>query len=144
MASNVVRFNPFAELEALQRQLLGDDFFPSLRSANAATTDVYMDGDSRLTVEAHLPNFKEDDISISFDEGALIIQAERKDKEEDKDKKYVVRESSSSFYRRIALPKRADDSGIEARFNGGVLKVTVPMREQASAKQIAIKSGKGK
>lgn len=140
MASSMARFNPFAELEALQRQFFGDDFFTAFRGANMATTDVYMDGDSQLSVEAHLPKFEEDDISISIDEGALVIQAERKDKEEDKDRKYVVRESSSSFYRRIALPNRADESNIQASFSDGVLKVTVPMRELPSTKRIAINS----
>jgi HSP20 family protein len=141
MAGNIVRFNPLAELEALQRQFFGDDFYTSFRGANLATTDVYMEGDNQLTIEAHLPNFEEEDITVSVDEGALVIQAERRDKEEDKSKKYVVRESSSSFYRRISLPQQTDDANIRADFTGGVLKVTVPMKELPSPKRIAIGTG---
>lgn len=142
MARNVARFDPFAELNALQRQFFGDDFYTPFRGADWPTTDVYLEGDKQLTVEAHLPNFEEKDINVSVEEGALVIQAERREKDEDKEKKYVVRESSSSFYRRIALPDRADDSKIEAHFANGVLKVAVPVKELPSPKRIAI-SGAG-
>jgi HSP20 family protein len=142
MARNVARYNPFAQLDALQRQFFGDDLYTSFRGADLPTTDVYMEDDKQLTVEAHLPNFNEKDISVSVDEGALVIQAERREKEEDKNKKYVVRESSSSFYRRIALPERADDANIQASFTNGVLKVNVPVLELPAPKRIEI-SGTG-
>jgi HSP20 family protein len=88
-----------------------------------------------------MPQFDERDISVNVDRGALVIQAERHSKTEDTKKKYVVRESSSSFYRRIALPDQADDSKIEASFANGVLKVTVPFRELPTPKKIAITTG---
>lgn len=141
MARNIVRFDPFAELDALQRQLLGDDFYTSFRGPDLPTTDVYMEDDKHLTVEAHLPHFEEKDISVTVEAGALVIQADRREKEEDKNKKYVVRESSSSFYRRIALPERADDSNIQASFADGVLKVNIPVRELPTPKHIAITGG---
>lgn len=138
MARNILRINPLAELDALQKQLFGEDFFTAFRGVAMPTTDVYTEGDRRLVVEAHLPNFDENDITISIDEGALIVQAEKRQKEEDADKKYMVRESSSSFYRRISLPERADEDSIEANFMNGVLKVVVPFKELASPKKIAI------
>ncbi|WP_353987551.1 Hsp20/alpha crystallin family protein [Ruicaihuangia caeni] len=141
MARNIVRYNPFAELDALQRQFFGDDFFTAVRGSNIPTTDVYMDGDRRLVVEAHLPNFGPDDINIDLDEGALVIQAEKREHEEDKSKKYMVRESSSSFYRRIMLPERADQGSIDAHFENGVLKVTVPFKELPTPRKISITSG---
>jgi HSP20 family protein len=93
-----------------------------------------------MIVEAHLPNFNQDDVNIQVDEGALIIQAERHEKEEDKSKKYVVRESSSSFYRRIQLPDRADMDKIEAHLDDGILKVAVPLTPLPEPKRIAIAS----
>ena len=68
----------------------------------------------------------------------LIVSAERHEKQEDKSKKYVVRESSSSFYRRIALPKRADADKIEAHLDEGVLKVQIPLTPLPEPKKIAI------
>ena len=113
--SKLVRFDPFAEMDALQRHFFNDDnWMPrQIRSVGLPTTDVYMK-DNALVVEVHLPKFDEDDVNISVENGNLVIQAQRHEKEEDKEKKYVVRESSSSFYRSVQLPERADADAIEA------------------------------
>lgn len=137
MARNLARFDPFAELSALQKQLFSESWLtPTRRSM--PTTDIYTEDDSKLTVEAHLPGFSEGDIDVDVDQGALVIQAERHEKEEDKDKKYVVRESSTSYYRRIALPEQADEDAVQAKFSGGVLRVTVPYKAVPSPRKVAI------
>jgi len=143
MARNLVRFDPLAELNALQKEFFEDGFFGRSRGSKLPTTDVYTEDDKQLTVEAHLPNFAEKDISVDVDQGALVIQAEKHEREEDKKKKYVVRESSSSFYRRITLPDQADDGNISAQFADGVLKVVVPFKELPAPKKIAISTGAG-
>jgi HSP20 family protein len=53
-----------------------------------------------------------------------------------------VRESHSSFYRSIALPKYADGDNIKAHFRDGVLKVTIPFKELPAPKKVAIEDGK--
>lgn len=137
--SNLVQYDPFAQLRSLQQQFFGDDFFAPLKAASIPTTDVYMKK-NELVVEAHLPNFNQDNVDIRVDGGALTIQAERHEKDEDKDKKYVVRESSSSFYRRIQLPERADADHIDASLDDGVLTVKVPLTPLPEPKKIAIGS----
>lgn len=137
--ANLIKYDPFAELNAMQRQFFGDDWLSPLKGVNIPTTDVYTDND-QLIVEAHLPNFEQDDVSISVENGALVISAERHEKEEDKKKKYVVRESSSSFYRRIQLPERANADDIEAHLDDGVLKVEVPLKALPEPKKITVKS----
>lgn len=138
MARNIVRFDPFSGLEALRRDLFDDGFFRSLRGASLPAMDVYTEDDKALIVEAALPSFEEEDITVNVDGGQLIIQAERHEKEEDKKKKYVVRESSTSFYRSLTLPELAQQEGITARFDKGILKVTVPLAEAATPRKIAI------
>src|ERR1044071_4536840 len=113
MMSNLIKWDPFAELAVLQKQFCGDDWMSPLKGVNIPTTDVYTK-DNQLLVEAHLPNFEQKDINIQVEGNALVVSAERHEKDEDKDKKYVVRESSSSFYRRINLPDRADTDKIQA------------------------------
>ena len=135
--SNLVKWDPFAELTALQKQFFGDDWMSPIKGVNIPTTDVYTK-DNALVVEAHLPNFEQSDINIQVEDNALIVSAERHEKEEDKSKKYVVRESSSSFYRRIALPKRADADKIEAHLDEGILKVQIPLTPLPEPKKIAI------
>ncbi len=141
--SKLIKYDPFAELNALQRQFFGDDWFGPLKGVNIPTTDVYT-RDNQLTVEAHLPNFEQDDIDISIENGTLTISAKRHEKEEDKDKKYVIRESSSSFYRSIQLPDRADADAIEAQLDDGVLKVNVPLEPLPEPKRVAVKSKSSK
>jgi HSP20 family protein len=85
-----------------------------------------------------LPNFEQDDVNIQVDDGTLTISAERHEKEEDKSKKYVVRESSSSSYRRIPLPERADADKIDAQLDEGILKVTVPLTPLPEPKKVMI------
>ncbi len=141
MARNLVRFDPFAEFDSLQKKFFEDGFFAPLRARQFPAMDVYTEDDKTMTVEAHLPNFEEKDISIDIDGDALVIQAERHEKEEDAKKKYVVRESSASFYRRVALPEQADQQNITAKFSDGVLKVSIPFKELPQPKKIAITKG---
>lgn len=139
--SNLIKWDPFAELSSLQKQFFGDDIASSFKGVSIPTTDVYTK-DNQLVVEAHLPNFNQEDVNIQVDGGSLTISAERHEKEEDKGKKYVVRESSSSFYRRISLPERADSEKIEAHMDDGVLKVAVPLTPLPEPKKIEVKSKK--
>jgi HSP20 family protein len=139
--SNLVRWDPLAELTSLQKHFFGDDLVSPFKGGNIPTTDVYTK-DNDLVVEAHLPNFEQNDINIQVDDGALVISAERHEKEEDKKKTYIVRESSSSFYRRIALPDRADADKISARLDDGVLKVVIPLTPLPEPKKIAIAAKK--
>lgn len=134
----IIKFDPFAQMQALQHQFFGDDWFTPVKSL-LPTTDVYTEDDKQLVVEAHLPNFKEEDVNISVEKGDLVVQAERREKDTDKKKKYVVRESSSSFYRRIRLPEVADEDKIEASMTNGVLKIVVPYKKLPAPKKIAIK-----
>jgi len=135
--NNIVRFDPFAEIDALQKQLFGGNWLAPNKTTGVPTTDVYVDND-KLVVEAHLPNFTDEDINVEVENGFLVVQAERHEKEEDKAKKYVVRESSMSFYRRIQLPERANAEQIDAHLDEGVLKVTVPLTPLPEPKKVKV------
>ena len=139
MATSLARFDPFADFAELRDQLFAE--MSSSRGRHAApVTDIYTVDDSQLTVEAHLPGFAEEDVDVDLDGGALIIRAQRQEREteEDPKKKYVVRESSSSYYRRIILPEQADEGAATATFDQGVLRVVVPLQAQAAARKIEI------
>lgn len=140
MALDLVRFDPFSGLDAIRRDLFGDDVFRGQRG-KVPTTDVYIDDDSKhLVIEAHLPNFDGKDIDVDVDNGVLVINAQRHEEDKDKKKKYVIRESSSSFYRSFVLPEQADQRNIAADFADGVLTVTVPLTQVSAPTKIAIGS----
>lgn len=143
MARTLVQFDPLGGFDILRRQLF-DEGLLTPRPGKGPTTDVYTDGDKALVVEAHLPNFSEKDVTVTVDRGTLVLQAERREKQEDQERKYVVRESSSSYYRSIPLPEEADQDAISADFSDGVLKVTVPLSGGDSPRTIQIESGGSK
>lgn len=140
----LVRWDPFSELDNLHKQVnsLFNDAFGSIHGESllTAATDVYSD-DKSLTIEAHLPHFNEDEINVQQHEGELEIKAEHHEKDEKKGRKYLVHESASQYYRRFSLPKNADANAIQASFDKGVLKITVPFKELPAPKRIAIGSG---
>lgn len=145
--SGLTPFDPFSELRALQKQFFGDDWdawSAPLKGLQLPTTDVYTKDDNELVVEAHLPNFDQKDVNISVENGVLEVQAEKHEQEKDKSKKYVTRESSSSFYRRIRLPERAEAGSIQASMDSGVLKITIPLKALPEPKRIQIQAGKSK
>lgn len=141
--SRIVQYDPIAQLHALQQQFFGDDWLSPYKGSNIPTTDVFTK-DNELVVEAHLPNFTQDNVDIQVDDGDLIIQAQRHEKEEDKSKRYVVRESSSSFYRRFQLPERANADKIQANLEDGVLRIKIPLTPLPEPKKIVIESKSAK
>lgn len=143
--ANITKYDPFAELRALQKQFFGDDWFTRLpNTIQLPTTDIYMEGDKKMVVEAHLPHFEEEDVSVDIDNGMLEIQAERHELKDDHDRRYMVRETSSSFYRRVRLPEQADTNAVDARMNDGILRVTVPFRNLPAPKRVAVRGTKAK
>lgn len=149
----IIRYNdPFQVFDDVQKMF--DDFWTgstlsNQQTLNAPVSDVYTEGEGKsqkLVVEAHLPNFNKDEVNIGVHEGVLEISAEHKEKDEKGKgkRKYVVRESSSNFYRRIGLPRNIDSNKVAANFENGVLKVTVPYKDLPKPKKISISSGKSK
>ncbi len=102
--------------------------------------DVYED-DNNLYVEAEVPGFKREDIQLTLDDGILQLEAEHKQKTEDKkNRKYYVQERSfEKWSRSIHLPVSVDPSKVDASFKDGVLKITLPKQEQHKTHKIQIK-----
>lgn len=139
---NLVKWDPFKELDDLSRQLFGDNWSTASTSLHQPTTDVYVENDNTLVVEAHLPGYADKNVDVNVHEGWLEIRAQKHEKEEDKKRKYVMRESASSFYRRIRLPRQADTAKIVAHMDEGLLHVVVPYKELPKPKKIAISAKK--
>jgi HSP20 family protein len=96
-----------------------------------------------LVVRAELPGMKQEDVDITLQDGVLTISGERKAEQEEERGGYFVRERRyGSFSRSLALPEGTDESKIHARYDNGVLEVTV---EGAAAvqepKRIQIEGG---
>ncbi len=90
-----------------------------------------------------IPGLKKDDFKIDVDGNMLTISSEREENKEEKDKKFTRKEYSySSFSRSFTLPEEINKEKIEARYEDGVLKISLPRKEEAkkiTAKHIAVK-----
>ena len=91
----------------------------------APSMDV-LNRDGNLVIRAELPGVRQEDVDITVHERVLTISGERKEEQEQDRGGYYVRERRhGSFRRSMTLPEGVDESGIRARFEDGVLEVTV-------------------
>ena len=89
------------------------------------------------------PGMKKDDFKIDVNGNMLTISSEKEENKEEKDKKFTRREYSySSFSRSFTLPDEVNKEKIEARYEDGVLKLSLPRKEEVKknlTKSISVK-----
>lgn len=79
-----------------------------------------------LVVRAELPGIQQEDVDITIQNGVLTISGEHKVEQEEERGDYYVRERRRGTFRRsLTLPEDVDESKIHARFQDGVLEVTI-------------------
>ena len=122
-------YDPFHELEEFERRFFAPDTFAAFR------TDIEDDGD-HLTLSADLPGFRKEDIHIDIDNERLQIRAERHSNYEKKDKRngYLRCERSYGSYVRSFDLDGIDAEGIQAAYENGVLKLTLPKQAPMKSK----------
>lgn len=85
---------------------------------------ISRDGD--LVLKAELPGVKREDVDVTLSNGILTISGERQDEQERKGSGYHSRELRyGSFNRSIRVPEGVSSEDVQARFEDGVLEVTV-------------------
>jgi len=94
--------------------------------------DLYEDKEN-FHVRAELPGLKRDDIQVELGEGVLTLTAERKSFGSDGEAK-----ESSRFSRSLSVPARVQEDKIAARYEDGILTVTLPKAEEVKPKRIAV------
>lgn len=141
--------DPFREFMELQRDINrlfeGSAAKTSQEGAaiNAWTpaVDIYEDSDAFL-IKLELPEVSKDDVKVSLDDNKLSISGERKFENDDKREGYHrVERSYGQFYRSFTLPPNVNVEAINAQFTDGVLRLTLPKKEEAKPKQIEVKIG---
>jgi len=96
----------------------------------APAVDVFED-EKEIVLTADLPDMDQKDLDIHVEENHLTIQGERKfENEEKKDKYHRIERRYGSFQRTFALPDNVDADNIAAKYDKGVLKVTLPKLEK--------------
>ena len=117
-------YNPFQDFDDLERAFFSD------RSLGELKTDIKDTGDS-YTLEADLPGFKKEDIHVDVKDNTLSITAERHSEFEQKEKKnsFLRCERSFGSYSRSFDLSGVKADEIKAKYENGVLKLTMPKKE---------------
>ena len=137
---------PFQDLLTIQdriNSLFEDTLGMKDDQALATTTwrplvDIFED-DQAIVIKAELPEMEEKDIQIDLDNNLLTIKGERKlEKEEKKESYHRVERFYGTFQRTFELPATVDREEISASYDKGVLKVTLPKKEESKPKKVQI------
>jgi HSP20 family protein len=95
--------------------------------------------DKEIVVEAELPGIDEKNVSLALQDGVLTIRGEKKHEHDEEKENYRIMERRyGSFQRSLRLPDTLDEDKVEASFNNGVLRVSLPKRLEAIGKQRTI------
>jgi len=122
---SIVRFDPFADL------LTNGRWVPAV--------DIFENDKQELVLKAELPDMKREDITVTFENSTLTIKGERKfESEAKKEAFHRVERAYGTFSRSFSLPPTVDATRIAAKYDAGVLTVTLPFREESKPRSINV------
>ncbi len=150
--TSLIRWEPIDDLLSLREAMnrLFEESFFRARSGlpvpfeGGPALDVYETGDS-VVVEAALPGVKPDEIDVTITGDVLTIKGETKEDTTVEKENYIRRERRyGSFCRTVRLPGDLDTDNATAEYENGILKLTIPKKEEAKTKVIEVKAGEQK
>jgi HSP20 family protein len=130
--------NPWASFEEEIDRVLNATFSSLLNENQAGTsplnprTDLYEDKDN-FFLRAELPGLKKEDIHVELGDGVLTVSGTRQAFGSD-----GQAENTNEFARSISVPARVQEDQINARYEDGVLTVTLPKAEEVKPKRVAV------
>jgi HSP20 family protein len=139
------------DFDAMFKNFFHDDTWPDWSAWPAMTTPKWeeigpriniSEKDGVIQVEAAIPGMDNKDLDISVRDDVLTLKGEHKEEKEEKGKEFHRKEFNyGSFERTVALPARVLADKAEAKFEKGILRLTLPIvqEDRARVKKIAIK-----
>jgi HSP20 family protein len=128
-------------MEDLFERFIEEPFGGEARLAEkmwAPSVDV-VETDTEMMVKVDLPGVDPKDVSVSIQNGALVLHGERKTEETKEGKEFKrVERFFGSFYRTIPLPPAANPEKVTAEAANGVLTVHIPKKPEAQPTKINV------
>jgi HSP20 family protein len=98
------------------------------------------ENDNEILIKMELAGVDEKDVDVTLAEGTLVIKGEKKqESEEQNDLCYCSERSFGSFERNISVPSTVDGEHVSAKFDKGILSITLPKLEETKPKKVEIK-----
>jgi HSP20 family protein len=108
----------------------------------APPVDIF-EHDGNIVLKAELPGVDPKDVDVRLENNVLTLKGERKfDSEVKREHYHRVERAYGAFSRSFTLPNVVDTDKIKAEYKDGVLRVTLPQRDEAKPKQISIQVSK--
>jgi len=146
----IVRWEPFRDLVSLQGRMnrLFDESFRGVSRGGAEedwaqgawspAVDIY-EKDGTIVLKAELPGIEPKDVDVRVENNILTLKGERRfEAEVQQDSYQRVERAYGTFSRSFTLPTVVDTENIKAEFKDGVLRMSLPKKEEAKPKQISI------
>jgi len=145
----IVRFEPFRDLITIQDRMnrLFSEAFRGARDVDedwalggswAPVVDIH-EQDGNIVLKAELAGIDPKDVDIRVENNTLTLRGERRiDGDAKREDYHRVERSYGAFARSFSLPTVVDTEKIRAEYKDGVLKLTLPKKEEAKPKQISI------
>jgi HSP20 family protein len=138
MSTMLMRTDPFREFDRLAQQLLGTG--TTSRPA-VMPMDAWREGDV-FRLEFDLPGIAPDTLDIDVERNVLTIRAERPARNADWEPLAAER-PTGLFSRQLVLGDNLDLDRLEAHYEDGVLRLTVPVAERAKPRKIEVSRARG-
>ena len=96
-----------------------------------------IENEKNFKIELAAPGLERKDFKVEVDNGVLTISAEKKEEKKEEDKNYRRKEFSyNSFSRAFTLPDNSLPDKVEAKYEDGILKITLPKKEITISKPV--------
>ena len=98
-----------------------------------------LENEAAYQVTAELPGVKKEDVEITVENNLLTLKGERKfEKDVNKEQYHRIERAYGSFLRSFTLPNRVAQDQVQAKFDNGLLFITIPKVPEARPKKIEI------
>lgn len=139
-------YDPFREMQTMIDRLFDEFPYSRARTLSKAEREFYpaidiLETEKEYEVQAELPGVEKGDIDIQINNRVLTIKGEKKCEKRSEEKgRRLFERTYGSFERSFSLPENADESQIGAKYENGILRLTIPKSpEIESKKKIEIK-----
>ena len=121
---------------SLWNDVLSPDWFGGVDQFNHTMPAVNIrEGETNFTLELAVPGQKREDFNVEVDNDVLTISMESKDEKAEKEGEFTRREFRyTSFRRAFTLPETVNQDDIRADYKDGILRFTLPKKEEALPK----------
>ncbi|MDF3313309.1 Hsp20/alpha crystallin family protein [Rhodococcus sp. NPDC057014] len=127
----LMRTDPFRDLDRLTQQILGTAARPAVMPMDAWRED------DRFVVEFDLPGVQVESIDLDVERDTVTVRAQRPGLD-DKQEMVASERPRGVFSRQLFLGENLDPDKIEASYDAGVLRLTIPIAEKAKPRKIEI------